>query len=77
LNVYPMLAAYDRIAVEKTQRLAYGTTPVEIINKGHYTGINDYAAIRRHLLSVYEVVLKELDNKKTFRRWHRQSNRIR
>ena len=69
MNVYPMLGAYDRIAVEKTQRLAYGITPVEIINKGHYTGINDYASIRRHLLSVYDIVIKERDRNKSLRRW--------
>ncbi len=71
-NVFPMLAAYDKIAVEKTQRLAYGTTPVETIDKGHYTGRNDYPAIRRHLLSVYDIVAKERDQNKSIKRWNRQ-----
>nr|WP_319475082.1 alpha/beta hydrolase family protein [uncultured Sphaerochaeta sp.] len=45
-NVYPLMARYDQIIEYERQRRCYGSTPINIIDKGHITG-----ALASHLLS--------------------------
>ncbi len=50
-NVFPLLAAHDRLIRYEKQKASYGNCPVETMAKGHTTGALAYAQLRSHILN--------------------------
>ena len=49
-NVFPLLARFDQVVRYERQKFAYEGYKVYSINRGHFTGALDIAALRRHIL---------------------------
>ena len=49
-NVFPLLAAHDRIIDYEVQRQCYIDCPIEVIDRGHSTGSRSPALLRRHIV---------------------------
>ncbi len=50
-NVHPLLARYDQIIEYERQRRCYGSTPINIIDKGHITGALASDLLVKHVLT--------------------------
>ncbi len=48
-DCYPLLARYDRLVELETQRAGYEGMDLKILDKGHFTGMADTTAHRRHI----------------------------
>lgn len=49
-NLYPLLARYDQLFRYERQRESYEGYPVEVLDKGHWTGALSSQQLRRHIL---------------------------
>jgi hypothetical protein len=51
-NVFPLLGRYDQLVMPAANAAAYGTTPVRLMDKGHFTGSTAFAELRAHILKM-------------------------
>lgn len=54
VNVYPLLAKFDRISDFYRQKTCYGDLPIAVMMKGHCTGATAWKTIRTHILRSIE-----------------------
>lgn len=51
-NVYPLLALYDKYVEYDVQKHSYIGHPLEVIKRGHITGVIHFTAFREHVLYI-------------------------